>query len=143
MCEKIKSGPISWEKILPLILSIFNVQQKVFLSEIFIYFTIYEMIVSMIKTDIIIVFKNQDVEHLHLNDQIAITFNCLRCKRKRLHFAWVYILPSGDVAELIFDWIHGSQLKGNRKPGWAVNKEDFHKQIGNYCKEKWRRDGEN
>ena len=52
------------------------------------------------------------------------------------HFAWVYILPSGDVAELIFDWIHGSQLKGNRKPGWAVNKEDFHKQIGNYCKVK-------
>ena len=30
-----------------------------------------------------------------------------------------------------FDWIPRSQLKGNGKPGWAVNKADLHKQIGN------------
>ena len=87
-------------------------------------------------------FDNQDEQHIHPNDQIAITINCRRCKWKSFHFAWVYILPSGDVAELIFDWIHGSQLKGNRKPGWAVNKDDLRKQIGNYFEEKWRRDGE-
>ena len=80
-------------------------------------------------------FDNQDEQHIHPNDQIAITINCQRCKRKSLHFAWVNILPSGDVAELIFDGIHGSQLKGNGKPGWAINKEDLRKQIGNYCKE--------
>ena len=38
---------------------------------------------------------------------------------------------SDDEAELIFDWILRSQLKGNGKPGWAVNKADLHKQIGN------------
>ena len=36
-----------------------------------------------------------------------------------------------DVAELIFDWIQRSQLKGDGKPGWAVNKADLHKQIEN------------
>ena len=39
---------------------------------------------------------------------------------------------SDDVAELIFDWIQRIQLKGDGKPGWAVNKADLHKQIGNY-----------
>ena len=38
---------------------------------------------------------------------------------------------SDDVAELIFDWIQRSQLKGDGKPGWAVNKADLHKQIEN------------
>ena len=41
------------------------------------------------------------------------------------------ILLSDDAAELIFDWIQRSQLKGNGKLGWVVNKTDLHKQIGN------------